>query len=158
VALHEKALAETMGRVAGEFKAFRPGGAGLVMLMPNATENFIKEVCRQPAIDCVGVDGPLCLQNSRPVTPPHQKTYILESAPPFFKLIRAAGKQTFALAETFGVYAWALDELRRNIGKFAELGADVAAFNYYGHDSDDPEAVMEVVREAARLVRDRGTE
>ena len=126
------------------------------MIMPNATDSFIDHMLEQEALDYLGVDGPMCLQgpagaDGKPAG--HQKTPLTESSPRFAAKTREAGKKTFGLTETFGVYSWAHDQLRENVRLLPDLGLDMYGFNYFGHDVEDPDGVMEIVRAAVRHVK-----
>lgn len=154
VALREDSMAAMLGRVGAMMKQEKPGFTALAMLLPHENDRFIEMVARQSGVDTVGVDGPLSPTGTDPAIRRRKKP-LLESAPRFVRLAQAAGKRAFVLAETFDVQSWACPDLAENLPKLADLDADIYGFNYYPHDNDDPEAVMNLVRKAVLGLKKR---
>lgn len=150
--LREAGMAEMLGKVCTIMKRARPGFVTLAMMMPSASDRMLGLLAAQTDLDCYGVDGPLSRQgperNNEMIKDP-----LWVSGPRFIASAHAAGKKAFVLAETFDVQSWNCPELGERLGELPKLGADIYAFNYYGHDCDDPEAVMDMVRAGVKLVR-----
>ena len=151
--LKEASVAKMMGKLCALHKKDNPASQGVVMLMPSSTDSCIDRCVEQEGIDFVGSDGPMCPQGAEGIggkpRNPNQKTSLEESAQRFGAKARAAGKKVFGLVETFGCRKWAHEQLRENLTKLPSLGLDMAAFNYYGHNVEDPEGIMEILRQAA---------
>lgn len=154
IALREQTMAEMMGTVCTLLRKSKPEFVTIAMLMPSASKRFIRLVAEQKNMDFIGVDGPLCHQGPVP-TADMIKTPLWISVPVFSEIVRAAGKKVFALTETFDVNPWACGELATRIHELPALDVDMFAFNYYGHDCEDGELVMESVRKAIALVKNR---
>ena len=156
LALKESSMAAMMGRLCARLKKDNPAGVGVAMLMPSAADGFVDRVLEQGAIDYVGSDGPMCPQGRPgPDGGPGagQKTPLAQSAARLIPRTRKAGRRTFGLVETFGVCRWAHDRLRENLRALPSLGLDMPAFNYYGHNVEDPEGIMAIIRQAVASLK-----
>lgn len=138
LALREQSFAAMLNRAAAEVKALGADKTALAMLMPATKLSFVEKLAGQPALDVIGVDGPI----HSAVT---KKESIFDSAPRFHEIIRRHGKQTFALVETFEMTGKDQPFLDEKMPRVPELKADVYSFNYYGHANSDPEQVMQAV-------------
>ncbi len=150
--LKEESVAKMMGKLCALHKQENPASVGVAMLMPSTTDNVIKATAEQPAIDFVGSDGLMCPQgpeglNDKPLNP--QKTSLAESAQRFARIVRPAGKKVLGLAETFGMRKWTHKHLREGIKTLPGLNLDMYCFNYYAHNVEDPDGLMEIIRTAS---------
>lgn len=152
LALRESTMADMMGKVCTQMRQHKPDFVTVAMLMPAASNRFLKLVTEQKNLDYIGVDGPLCHQGPTP-TADLIKTPLWVSAPHFAAAAHAAGKKSFALTETFDVNPWACGELASRIHDLPAMNIDMYSFNYYGHDCEDGDLVMESVRKAVALVK-----
>lgn len=152
LALKEQSMADMMGRLAADLKKVNPASKGIAMLMPSMPDSVIERVSAQKAIDYIGSDGPMCnqgLPKADGSPKPNQKTSLTESAQRFSAIVRKHNKKVFGLTETFGVMKWQHGLLRENLKSLGALNLDMYSFNYYGHNIEDPEGIMEIIREAA---------
>jgi len=145
--LRTDGMAAMMGKTCALVKELDSSFTTSAMLMPVSTDRFIEKLSQEKALDAFGVDGPLCAQGEEGLDRSKLKTPLFDSAPKFLEMAHKAGKRSFVLTETFDVHKWAHEELRRNVVNLPELGADIYAFNYYGHENEDPEGLMEILRE-----------
>ena len=141
VALRERSMARMMGCAGTAVKSGNLSRRMLVMCMPGATRSFIDALAGEGSLDAIGVDGPVCAQTV-------EKESLFDSSRRMFPGIRSAGKEAFALVETFNVPASSHGELETNLERLETVGADVWSFNYYPHAVECPDAVMEKVWKA----------
>jgi len=138
LALREQSFATMLNQAAAEVKALGADKTTLAMLMPATKLSFVEKLAGQPALDVIGVDGPIRSEVTK-------KESIFDSAPRFHEIIRRYGKRTFVLVETFEMTGKDQPFLDEKMPRVPELKAEVYSFNYYGHVNSDPEQVMRAV-------------
>ena len=150
--LRAESMAKMLGWVSDLVKNINSDFTTIVMSMPKIAAQydglFIDACCRQPSIDVIGVDGPICKQT-------RCKTSLFDSAPQVSNQVHDKGKKSMALIETFNVPESSLPELEQNIERIPRLGTDLYSFNYYGHENDKPDAVMNQIWRGISLLKEQ---
>ncbi len=146
IALREQSFATMLNRVAEEIKALGADKTTLAMLMPATKYSFVEKLACQPALDVIGVDGPIHSEVTK-------KESIFDSAPRFHPIIRRHGKRTLVLIETFEMTGKDQVFLDEKMPRVPELKADFYSFNYYGHANSHPERVMQAVWTGVEAVK-----
>jgi hypothetical protein len=136
--LRERSFAAMLNRAAADVKALGADKTTLAMLMPATKLSFVEKLAGQPAVDAIGVDGPIHSEVTR-------KESIFDSAPRFHEIVRRKGRRTFVLVETFEMAGADQPFLDEKMPRVPELKADVFSFNYYAHANYDPDRVMQSV-------------
>ena len=115
--------------------------------MPKDSGGLLDRLASLESLDYLGVDGPICDQERAPGKPICKKS-LFESAPLLFELCARTGKKSLLVLESFGVPQRAYESYRRALVEAMRFKPDQWIFFYYPHNTEDPERLMAITREA----------
>ncbi len=146
----KESFAGWLGRIITNMKRQKPG---LEVALFNDTlqdTEFHEMTAKLAGLDYHGIDGSLSLQGVDPKRPGRTKMPLLDQLPEAKRIAHSNGKKLMAVCENFQVPASQIPAWEASFAKVLEFRPELLVFFHYAPNTDDPEALQEMVRRCCR--------
>ena len=150
----QQSIVNFLGFLCDQIKSVRDSVEISLFAMPHDSGEFLAQLAALPNLDYIGIDGPVCDQETAPGAP-IVKASLFESAPAALVTASEHGKKSLLVLESFGVPAWAYDAFAAGLDRALAYSPDQWIFFYYPHNTEDPDRLMALTESAIRRISGR---
>ena len=140
-----------LDRLCTRIKAIKPHMSVTIAIMPRIM-HLLADLAKIGACDHLSIDGPISEQEWFPGYP-LEKPSLFETAPTLIRRAREHGKKGLLVVESFSVPRRAYEQFEAALEKALKLAPDGWVFYYYAHNTEDPEHLMSLTRDAIRQLK-----
>jgi len=153
-----KSLSKFLSDICEIGKSIKPDLETHIFQSPTHPVEYYEMCAKIPAVDFYGIDGPTsrqsCYVPQKKENVAVNKTPLEESIKTIFPIARKYGKKTIIVPENFYIPAGEEKNYYENTKRILlENTPDSVLFHYYGFENENPDLIMEYIRELISLVK-----
>jgi hypothetical protein len=149
----EQSLVKFLDWICARIKSIKPHASVTIAIMPRIL-HLLPDLGKISACDHLSIDGPVSEQEWFPGYP-LKKPSLFETADTLIRTARQFNKKGILFLESFSVPQRVYEQFETALSDVLEFKPDGWSFYYYPHNTEDPERVMSMTRNAVRKLKGR---